>query len=541
MIFAHNVGIYNNTGSLNFNTGISEDIPADSFIVALGQYPGQVGTSFQQAGTFMHELGHNLGLHHGGMEDTNFKPNYLSVMNYLFQLSGINLRTIGGIIDYSRFSFIPQLNENALNDAVGVQGGPLLANYGTSYFCPGADPSSNTGERFVSNANGPIDWKCDGNPTETNIQADVNAQLAYPPSGSPTPVYQKLVSFDDWPRLIYAGGAIGASGVGGSPPTGHSDFEYQVPTNPSTPYQAQVVSPGFAQVLPGASLNLTYTITNTGLQPDKYSLTPVTQYAWWNTSSVPGSVTLAGGASQQITIPVTVPTSLGCGSPALIRATFTLQAVSQTYPSVTDSGVAELDLPPSPAVPAVTGLTQAAAQAAILKAGLVVGTVTMQSSATVPASTVISQSPAACAAVPAGSPVSLTVSSGPSSSGPPPGITVPSVVGETQAAAIASLTSAGLKLGSAPVTVFSSTIPANDVVSQNPPAGTQVTPGTFFFLYIASATPAYDLTPNVVGDSISTAVSAINTAGLSLGLISNALSLTAPPGTVMSQDPRRAH
>ena len=32
----------------------------------------------------------------------------------------------------------------------------------------------------MPNANGPIDWKCDGNPTETNVQADVNAQLAYP-------------------------------------------------------------------------------------------------------------------------------------------------------------------------------------------------------------------------------------------------------------------------------------------------------------------------------------------------------------------------
>src|SRR5260370_30937601 len=63
MIFAHNVGIYNNTGSLNFNSGDSEDIPSDSFIVALGQRPGQVGTSFQQAGTVMRELGHQLGLH----------------------------------------------------------------------------------------------------------------------------------------------------------------------------------------------------------------------------------------------------------------------------------------------------------------------------------------------------------------------------------------------------------------------------------------------------------------------------------------------
>jgi hypothetical protein len=37
-----------------------------------------------QAAYFVHELGHNLGLRHGGFEDRNYKPNYLSVMNYLY-------------------------------------------------------------------------------------------------------------------------------------------------------------------------------------------------------------------------------------------------------------------------------------------------------------------------------------------------------------------------------------------------------------------------------------------------------------------------
>ncbi len=46
-----------------------------------------------QAGTLMHELGHNLGLEHGGDEGRNYKPNYLSVMNYLYQLDGV--ATIG--------------------------------------------------------------------------------------------------------------------------------------------------------------------------------------------------------------------------------------------------------------------------------------------------------------------------------------------------------------------------------------------------------------------------------------------------------------
>ena len=40
----------------------------------------------------MHELGHNLGLRHGGDDLPNFKPNYLSVMNYSFQLTGLGAR-----------------------------------------------------------------------------------------------------------------------------------------------------------------------------------------------------------------------------------------------------------------------------------------------------------------------------------------------------------------------------------------------------------------------------------------------------------------
>jgi len=48
-----------------------------------------------QAATVMHEFGHNLGLRHGGDENTNYKPNYFSIMNYLYQLGGLPTTSTG--------------------------------------------------------------------------------------------------------------------------------------------------------------------------------------------------------------------------------------------------------------------------------------------------------------------------------------------------------------------------------------------------------------------------------------------------------------
>ena len=63
----------------------------------------------------MHEFGHSLGLHHGGRDDVQFKPNYLSVMNYMFQMRG---RVPDRPLDYSR-SALPPLDEHALVDGAG--------------------------------------------------------------------------------------------------------------------------------------------------------------------------------------------------------------------------------------------------------------------------------------------------------------------------------------------------------------------------------------------------------------------------------------
>ena len=88
------------------NTGVA-DFPGGDILVTLGAFPDTdgkpVGTPFMQAGTFMHEWGHNAELTHGGQAgDPNCKPMYVSVMNYLYQLRGL-LDDVGRPhLDFSR-------------------------------------------------------------------------------------------------------------------------------------------------------------------------------------------------------------------------------------------------------------------------------------------------------------------------------------------------------------------------------------------------------------------------------------------------------
>lgn len=134
------------------------------------------------------------------------------------------------------------------------------------------------------------------------------------------------------------------------------------------------------------------------------------------------------------------------------------------------------------AVPNVVGQTQAAATTAITSAGLVLGTVTNQPSSTVPSDSVISEDPAAGTQVNSGSSVNLVVSSGPTS---PAQVAVPNVVGQTQAAATTTITSAGLVLGTV-TNQPSGTVPSGSVISENPAAGTQANAGSAVSLVVSS-------------------------------------------------------
>jgi hypothetical protein len=117
-------GYTNPTGKTAYS-GFADGIPGKSFLVTLGigswtndtNTNHRTGNIYQKTGTIMHELGHTLGLRHGGFEDLpNYKPNYVSVLNYAFQTPSLSS---SWTLDYSKCK-MNSLNENALNESEGI-------------------------------------------------------------------------------------------------------------------------------------------------------------------------------------------------------------------------------------------------------------------------------------------------------------------------------------------------------------------------------------------------------------------------------------
>ncbi len=153
------------------------------------------------AATFMHELGHNLGLQHGGTDEDAQKPNYLSVMNYnfgwgLIAFDGVTPTSTKFELDYSRFNL--PLDENRLNEqrGFGIDSGDLSA-FKTVFTCP-----DGTTQYSIPLTTTNVDWNCDRTifGSTGNVSSDA--------SGNGT--IGKLSGPIDWTRLVYSGGGIGA-------------------------------------------------------------------------------------------------------------------------------------------------------------------------------------------------------------------------------------------------------------------------------------------------------------------------------------------
>ncbi|MCW2956333.1 MAG: pknB, partial [Thermoleophilia bacterium] len=150
-------------------------------------------------------------------------------------------------------------------------------------------------------------------------------------------------------------------------------------------------------------------------------------------------------------------------------------------------------------VPDVVGMRVAEARVELTEAGFVLGEQTEQSSDE-PVGTVLEQDPGDGTEAEEGAEVDVVVSKGPAP------IEVPTVAGETQAAAIAAIRAAGFTAAPTVRKVADDDVEEGQVISSNPAAGAEAARTTKIVLNVSTG-PEANAVPNVVGETYESAKS----------------------------------
>jgi hypothetical protein len=225
-------GIGVGTGVPRSNGGVA-DLFGGDVMITLGRWDNATGSPFVQASVLTHELGHNMGLGHAGdlSDPNNCKPNYQSVMNYLYEIAGLTGSDGQAQIDFSRM-VVPDLAETNLIESNGMGSllpylprwyasalSPIAQKLGISPIlfrhCDGTPILDNAqmvraeGDPTVlttaTNPSDAIDWNWNGTTNtaaDSGYSQDLNfsggAYSGNPTANPPTPPFQ---GFNDWPKI----------------------------------------------------------------------------------------------------------------------------------------------------------------------------------------------------------------------------------------------------------------------------------------------------------------------------------------------------
>jgi uncharacterized repeat protein (TIGR01451 family) len=263
-------------------------------------------------GTIMHELGHNLGLLHGGNVKANCKPNYVSVMNYDNQ-SSIRQVGGGGILDYSPPRFfnedgagtgscgdgrdnggdgltdaadpdcvgrgrapLPQLVENNLNESIILDatdaGNRFVftnpAGMKVQWNLGGDNDGDGPGDGNGNGIGDGVNWNGDMDTSDSGLTVNIDTNA---PCAANTVTNSTLTGYDDWTNISLPFRQFGESADSAINPTTEPEptlqelIELEQELNTTDLSIAKTSAPDPVEV--GADLVYTLRVSNKGPNP----------------------------------------------------------------------------------------------------------------------------------------------------------------------------------------------------------------------------------------------------------------------------------
>jgi hypothetical protein len=183
------------------------ELNGNDIVVSLGC--GFANNGPERQGTLMHELGHNLGLRHGGGDDDNCKPNHISVMSYSRQMPWTYLKTssAGTTTSYEWYlgyssQALASLNEDSLNDGNVIPINSALWGGIKSFKTIWGTPTLSTKIR-TGLAGGSINWNGNSNANEVGQQYDINRLSGVVGCDPGKAIRTTLKSYDEWSLLNF--------------------------------------------------------------------------------------------------------------------------------------------------------------------------------------------------------------------------------------------------------------------------------------------------------------------------------------------------